>query len=192
VPDRFLDAPFLMPIESVFSIAGRGTVVTGAVERGTIRLGDAVDVLGLGPGLQSVVIGIETFGKSMTSAEAGDNAALLLRGVRRWQVRRGQVVAQPGSLASASLFTAHVYLLTPEEGGRRTPIASGYRPQFFLRTTDVVGEVDLGEVDLGVPGERLSVTVKLGKPVPLDRGLGFTIREGGRTVAAGSVTEVLA
>jgi elongation factor Tu len=192
VPDRFLDAPFLMPIESVFTIVGRGTVVTGAIERGVIRAGDAVEVLGLGSGVQSVVTGIETFGKSMTSAEAGDNAALLLRGVRRHDVRRGQVVAAVGSVASASLFTAHVYLLTPEEGGRRTPIVSGYRPQFFLRTTDVVGELDLGEVDLGVPGERLDVTVKLGKPVPLDPGLGFTIREGGRTVAAGSVGEVLA
>ena len=192
VPDRFLDAPFLMPIESVFTIAGRGTVVTGAVERGVVRVGDTVEVLGLGSGLQTVVTGIETFGKSMTGAEAGDNAALLLRGVRRSQVRRGQVVAAPGTLPSATLFTARVYLLTPEEGGRRTPIVSGYRPQFFLRTTDVVGELDLGEVDLGVPGERLDVTVRLGKPVPLDPGLGFTIREGGRTVAAGSVAEVLA
>jgi elongation factor Tu len=192
VPDRFLDAPFLMPIESVFTIPGRGTVVTGAVERGVIRAGDTVDVLGLGRSTSSVVTGIETFGKQMDSAQAGDNAALLLRGVRRYDVRRGQVVAAVGSVNSASLFTAHVYLLTPEEGGRRTPIASGYRPQFFLRTTDVVGELDLGSTDLAMPGERLDVTVKLGKPVPLDPGLGFTIREGGRTVAAGSVAEVLA
>jgi elongation factor Tu len=192
VPDRHLSAPFLMPIEGVHTISGRGTVVTGAVERGTIRAGDTVDVLGLGRSASSVVTGIETFGKEMDSAQAGDNAALLLRGVRRYDVRRGQVVAATGSLAPATLFTAHVYLLTPEEGGRRTPITSGYRPQFFLRTADVAGELDLGEVELALPGDRLDVTVKLGKPMPLDPGLGFAIREGGRTVAAGSVAEVLA
>jgi elongation factor Tu len=128
----------------------------------------------------------------MSSAEAGDNAALLLRGVRRTDVRRGQVVAAADTVSPRSLFTAHVYLLTAEEGGRRTPIMSGYRPQFFVRTTDVVGELDLGQVDVGIPGDRLSVTVRLGKPVPLDPGMGFAIREGGRTVGAGTVTEVLA
>jgi elongation factor Tu len=192
VPDRYLDAPFLMPVESVLTISGRGTVVTGAVERGRISMGDSVDVLGLGGSARTVVTGIETFGKRMRSAEAGDNAALLLRGVKRDDVRRGQVVAAADSVSAASLFTAHVYLLTAEEGGRRTPIVSGYRPQFFVRTTDVVGELDLGEVDLGIPGDRLDVTVRLGKPVPLDAGLGFAIREGGHTVAAGTVTAVLA
>jgi elongation factor Tu len=180
-----------MPVEGVLSISGRGTVVTGAVERGVIRVGDAVDVLGLGQSTASVVTGIETFGKRMESAEAGDNAALLLRGVRRTDVRRGQVVAAQGSITPASLFTAHVYLLTADEGGRRTPIVSGYRPQFFVRTTDVVGELDLGELDLGIPGDRLDVTVRLGKPVPIEAGLGFAIREGGHTVGAGTVTTVL-
>ena len=192
VPDRYLDAPFLMPVEGVLTISGRGTVVTGAVERGVIRLGETVDVLGLGGSVRTVVTGIETFSKRMESAEAGDNAALLLRGVKRDDVRRGQVVAAAGSVDPASLFTAHVYLLTAEEGGRRTPIMSGYRPQFFVRTTDVVGELDLGEADLGIPGDRLNVTVKLGKPVALAAGQGFAIREGGRTVGAGTVTEVLA
>ena len=192
VPDRYLDAPFLMPVESVLTISGRGTVVTGAVERGVVRLGETVDVLGLGGSVRTVVTGIETFGKQMRSAEAGDNAALLLRGVKRDDVRRGQVVAAADSVDPASLFTAHVYLLTAEEGGRRTPIVSGYRPQFFVRTTDVVGELDLGEVDLGIPGDRLDVTVKLGKPVALAAGQGFAIREGGHTVGAGTVTEVLA
>ncbi|GAA1031141.1 elongation factor Tu [Virgisporangium ochraceum] len=192
VPDRYLDAPFLMPVESVLTISGRGTVVTGAVERGRISMGSSVDVLGLGGNVRTVITGIETFGKQMQTAEAGDNAALLLRGVKRDDVRRGQVVAATGSVESASLFTAHVYLLTAEEGGRRTPIVSGYRPQFFVRTTDVVGELDLGEADLGIPGDRLDVTVKLGKPVPLSEGLGFAIREGGRTVGAGTVTAVLA
>ncbi|GAA0915552.1 elongation factor Tu [Virgisporangium aurantiacum] len=192
VPDRYLDAPFLMPVESVLTISGRGTVVTGAVERGVVRLGETVDVLGLGGSVRTVVTGIETFGKRMESAEAGDNAALLLRGVKRDDVRRGQVVAAAGSVDPASLFTAHVYLLTAEEGGRRTPIVSGYRPQFFVRTTDVVGELDLGEADLGIPGDRLDVTVRLGKPVALAAGQGFAIREGGHTVGAGTVTEVLA
>jgi elongation factor Tu len=192
VPDRYLDAPFLMPVESVLTISGRGTVVTGAVERGRISMGDTVDVVGLGGSVKTVVTGIETFGKQMQTAEAGDNAALLLRGVKRDDVRRGQVVAAAGSVDAATLFTAHVYLLTAEEGGRRTPIVSGYRPQFFVRTTDVMGELDLGEVDLGIPGDRLDVTVKLGKSVPLSEGLGFAIREGGHTVGAGTVTAVLA
>jgi elongation factor Tu len=179
-------------VESVLTISGRGTVVTGAVERGRISPGASVDVLGLGASVRTVVTGIETFGKQMQTVEAGDNAALLLRGVRRGDVRRGQVVAAADSVEAASLFTAHVYLLTAAEGGRHTPITSGYRPQFFVRTTDVVGELDLGSVDLGIPGERLDVTVKLGKPVPLSSGLGFAIREGGRTVGAGTVGEVLA
>jgi elongation factor Tu len=191
VPDRYLDAPFLMPVESVLTISGRGTVVTGAIERGRISQGDTVDVLGLGGSVRTVVTGIETFGKQMQSAEAGDNAALLLRGVKRDDVRRGQVVAAAGSVDPATLFTAHVYLLTAEEGGRRTPIVSGYRPQFFVRTTDVVGELDLGEVDLGIPGDRLDVTVKLGKPVALAAGQGFAIREGGRTVGSGVVAEIV-
>jgi elongation factor Tu len=191
VPDRYLDAPFLMPVENVLTITGRGTVVTGAIERGTVRVGDPIEVVGLGGGPAAVVTGVETFGKPMQRGEAGDNAALLLRGVRRDQVRRGQVIAAPGTVGAHARFTAHVYLLTADEGGRRTPVLSGYRPQFYLRTTDVVGGLDLSGTDIAMPGDRVDVTVELGKPVALDVGLGFAIREGGRTVGAGTVTALL-
>jgi elongation factor Tu len=191
VPARYTEAPFLLPVENVLTITGRGTVVTGAVERGSVRVGDTVEVVGLGAGLTAVVTGVETFGKPMDRAEAGDNAALLLRGVRRQQVRRGQVVAQPGSVAPHQRFTAAVELLSEREGGRHTPIGTGYRPQFFVRTTSVVGEVDLGRPGTAAPGELLELTVTLGRPVALDTGLGFAIREGGRTVGAGTVTALL-
>ncbi len=191
VPARYTEAPFLLPVENVLTITGRGTVVTGAVERGSVRVGDTVEVVGLGAGLTAVVTGVETFGKPMDRAEAGDNAALLLRGVRRHQVRRGQVVAQPGSVAPHQRFAAAVELLSEREGGRHTPIGTGYRPQFFVRTTSVVGEVDLGRPGTAAPGERLELTVTLGRPVALDTGLGFAIREGGRTVGAGTVTALL-
>ncbi|MEZ0091717.1 elongation factor Tu [Streptacidiphilus sp. EB129] len=192
-PVRYTDAPFLLPVENVLTITGRGTVVTGAVERGRIRLGDRVELLGLGGAeLTSVVTGVETFGRTMECAEAGDNVALLLRGVQRGQVRRGQVVAAPGSIEVHTRFTARVYLLGSAEGGRRTPIASGYRPQFYLRTGDVVGDVTLPEgVAVALPGETVEVTVELGRPVPLEPGLGFAIREGGRTVGAGTVTALV-
>ena len=191
VPARYTEAPFLMPVENVLTISGRGTVVTGAVERGTVRVGDTVEVVGLGTGLSAVVTGVETFGKPMERGEAGDNAALLLRGVRRHQVRRGQVVACPGSLAPHSRFAATVHLLSAAEGGRHTPISTGYRPQFYVRTTSVVGEVDLGEPGTAAPGDSVAMTVALGRPVALDAGLGFAIREGGRTVGAGTVTALL-
>jgi elongation factor Tu len=191
VPARYTEAPFLMPVENVLTISGRGTVVTGAVERGTVRVGDTVEVVGLGSGLTAVVTGVETFGKAMERGEAGDNAALLLRGVRRHQVRRGQVVAFPGSLAPHSRFAATVHLLTVAEGGRHTPIGTGYRPQFFVRTTSVVGEVDLGGSGTAAPGDSVDMTVTLGRPVALDAGLGFAIREGGKTVGAGTVTALL-
>jgi elongation factor Tu len=191
VPARYTEAPFLLPVENVLTVTGRGTVVTGAVERGSVRVGDTVEVVGLGSGLTAVVTGVETFGKPMDRAEAGDNAALLLRGVRRHQVRRGQVVAQPGSVAPHQRFTAAVELLAEREGGRHTPISTGYRPQFFVRTTSVVGEVDLGRPGTAAPGEQLELTVTLGRPVALDAGLGFAIREGGRTVGAGTVTTLL-
>jgi elongation factor Tu len=191
VPARYTEAPFLLPVENVLTITGRGTVVTGAVERGSVGVGDTVEVVGLGAGLTAVVTGVETFGKPMERAEAGDNAALLLRGVRRHQVRRGQVVAQPGSVAPHQKFTAEVELLSEREGGRRTPIATGYRPQFFVRTTSVSGEVDLGRAGTAAPGDLLELTVTLGRPVALDAGLGFAIREGGRTVGAGTVTALL-
>ena len=191
LPDRYAEAPFLMPVESVLTITGRGTVVTGAIERGQVRSGDSVEVVGLGATVTSVVTGVETFGKTMERAEAGDNAALLLRGVRRHQVRRGQVVAAPGSLAAHQRFAAGVYLLPAAEGGRRTEVRTGYRPQFFVRTTDVVGVLDLGPDGTAAPGDRVTVTVELGQPVALEPGLGFAIREGGRTVGAGVVAQVI-
>ena len=191
VPARYTERPFLLPVESVLTITGRGTVVTGAVERGAVRAGDTVEVVGLGAGLTAVVTGVETFGKPMERAQAGDNAALLLRGVRRHQVRRGQVVAAPGSLAEHRRFAATVQLLSEREGGRHTPISTGYRPQFFVRTTSVPGEVDLGEPGTAAPGDEVDLTVTLGRPVALDAGLGFAIREGGKTVGAGMVTAVL-
>jgi elongation factor Tu len=191
VPARYTGAPFLLPVENVLTITGRGTVVTGAVERGTVRVGDPVQVVGLGDSLLSVVTGVETFGKPMEHAEAGDQAALLLRGVRRHQVRRGQVVTAPGSLEAHLRFAAAVQLLSEREGGRRTPIATGYRPQFFVRTTSVPGQVDLGDAGLAFPGDRVDLTVTLGRPVALHTGLGFAIREGGRTVGAGTVTALL-
>ncbi|MFD4245047.1 elongation factor Tu [Streptomyces sp. NPDC058525] len=191
-PQRYTDAPFLLPVENVLTITGRGTVVTGAVERGTIRLGDRVSLLGGdGAGDPVVVTGLETFGKPMESAEAGDNVALLLRGVHRDQVRRGDVVAAPGSVTPRRRFSAQVYLLSAREGGRGTPVATGYRPQFYVRTADVVGDVDLGEAGTARPGETVTMTVELGRDVPLESGLGFAIREGGRTVGAGTVTAVL-
>ncbi|MGW2652472.1 elongation factor Tu [Streptomyces sp. NPDC001478] len=189
MPVRYTDAPFLLSVENVLTITGRGTVVTGAVERGTVRVGDRVSVLG--PDIETVVTGLETFGKPMESAEAGDNVALLLRGVERDRVRRGHVVAAPGSVSPRRRFTAQVYVLSGSEGGRTTPVTTGYRPQFYIRTADVVGDVDLGEAAVARPGETVTMTVELGRDVPLESGLGFAIREGGRTVGAGTVTEVL-
>ncbi|MFF4370741.1 elongation factor Tu [Streptomyces sp. NPDC001594] len=192
MPVRYTDAPFLLPVENVLTITGRGTVVTGAVERGTVRLGDRVALLGGdGEPVETVVTGLETFGKPMESAEAGDNVALLLRGVHRDGVRRGHVVAAPGSVAPRRRFTAQVYVLSAREGGRTTALSSGYRPQFYIRTADVVGDVDLGAAGVARPGETVTMTVELGRDVPLEAGLGFAIREGGRTVGAGTVSEVL-
>ncbi|MGW5466410.1 elongation factor Tu [Streptomyces chartreusis] len=188
MPERYVDAPFLLSVENVLTITGRGTVVTGAVERGTVRVGDRVEVLGAG--LETVVTGLETFGKPMDDAQAGDNVALLLRGVPRDAVRRGHVVAAPGSVTPRSRFTAQVYVLSAREGGRTTPVVTGYRPQFYIRTADVVGDVDLGEAGVARPGDTVTMTVELGREVPLEPGLGFAIREGGRTVGAGTVTAV--
>lgn len=188
MPERYLDAPFLLSVENVLTITGRGTVVTGAVERGTVRVGDRVEVLGAS--VETVVTGLETFGKPMDEAQAGDNVALLLRGVGRDAVRRGHVVAAPGSVVPARRFSAQVYVLSAREGGRSTPVATGYRPQFYIRTADVVGDVDLGEAAVARPGDTVTMTVELGRDVPLETGLGFAIREGGRTVGAGTVTAV--
>ncbi|MBZ4014938.1 elongation factor Tu [Streptomyces purpurogeneiscleroticus] len=192
MPERYVDAPFLLPVENVLTITGRGTVVTGAVERGSVRMGDRVQIVGeTGDGATSVVTGLETFGKPMEHAEAGDNVALLLRGVSRDAVRRGQVIAAPGSVTPRRVFTADVYVLSAEEGGRRTPLSTGYRPQFYIRTADVVGELDLGERGTARPGETVHATVRLGRGTPLEPGLGFAVREGGRTVAAGTVRDVV-
>ncbi|URM92180.1 elongation factor Tu [Streptomyces sp. MRC013] len=188
-PVRYVEAPFLMPVENVLTVAGRGTVVTGAVERGTVRVGDRVEVLGAG--VETVVTGVETFGRPMEFAQAGDNVALLLRGVPRAAVRRGHVAAEPGSVVPGRRFTARVHVLSAREGGRSTPVATGYRPQFHIRTADVVGEVDLGGAAVARPGETVTMTVELGRAVPLEPGLGFAIREGGRTVGAGTVGELL-
>ncbi|MDH2390658.1 elongation factor Tu [Streptomyces sp. HNM0663] len=189
MPVRYTDAPFLLPVENVLTISGRGTVVTGAVERGAVRVGDRVEVLGAG--ITTVVTGLETFGKPMEAAEAGDSVALLLRGVPRDSVRRGHVAAAPGSVTPSRCFRAQVYVLSAREGGRTTPVSTGYRPQFYIRTADVVGEVDLGGAGLAHPGDTVPVTVELGRAVPLEPGLGFAIREGGRTVGAGTVTALL-
>lgn len=196
VPARILDRPFLMPIENVLTITGRGTVVTGVVEQGTVRLGDHVEVVGLGETVTSVATGLETFGQTMGHAEAGENTAVLLRGVRRDQVRRGQVVAAPGAIRPHTVFRAEVYVLGADEGGRSRPFFSGYRPQFHLRTTDVDGEISLGEDARGegamaMPGDTVTMTVTLGRAVALGEGLGFAIREGRRTVGAGTVTALL-
>jgi elongation factor Tu len=191
VPPRVLDEPFLMPIENVLTISGRGTVVTGAVERGALRAGEPVEVVGFVPATSTVATGLETFGKSLDRAEAGDNAAVLLRGVKRDQVRRGQVVAAPGSIKTHTRFRARLYAMTTAEGGRHTPFFGNYRPQFYFRTTDVPGSVDLGEITMVMPGDTVDLTVALGAPIAMEVGLGFAVREGGRTVAAGSVTELL-
>ncbi|MET8520058.1 elongation factor Tu [Nocardioides sp. NPDC004968] len=191
VPERELGEPFLMPIENVVTITGRGTVVTGAVERGSLKVGDAVEVVGLGATITSTAIGLETFGKSLESADAGDNAAVLLRGVKRDEVRRGQVVALPGSVRPHRKFRANLHALSTSEGGRHTPFAADYRPQFYFRTTDVPGGIDLGEIALVMPGDTIELGVELEKPIAMNVGLGFAVREGGHTVAAGTVTELL-
>ncbi|MBV2365184.1 elongation factor Tu [Streptomonospora nanhaiensis] len=187
VPERYTDAPFLMPVEGALTVTGRGTVVTGAIEQGTVAVGDTVAAVGLDDGFTAVVTGVETFGKTMERGEAGDNAALLLRGVRREQVRRGQVLAAPGSQSAHRRFSARLTLLTAEEGGRRNPVVSGYRPQFYLRTADAPGRITLRGADTALPGETAEVEVELGVPLAMRPGLGFAVREGGLTVGAGEV-----
>ncbi|WP_395106656.1 elongation factor Tu [Actinomadura sp. SCN-SB] len=192
IPPRILDRPFLMPVENVFTITGRGTVLTGVVAQGSIRVGDAVEVVGLGDTFGSVATGLETFGQTMDHAEAGDNTAMLLRGVKRDQVQRGQVVSAPGTIQPHLRFRARVRVLTADEGGRSKPFFHGYRPQFHFRTTDVSGAVDLGGASvMALPGDSVDMAVELGKPVAMDVGLGFAIREGGRTIGAGTVTDLL-
>jgi len=196
-PVRRLDVPVLLPVESVLTISGRGTVVTGVVERGVLGLGESVEVVGYGPAVTSVVTGLETFGRTLERAEPGDNAAVLLRGVRRGEVRRGQVLCAPGTVRPHRSFAARLRLLAADEGGRRTPIATGYAPQFHLRTGDACGVVHLGgelagDGAVAAPGDEVEVTVRLTAALPAEVGLGFAVREGGRTVGAGRVTALLA
>ncbi|MFC9689820.1 elongation factor Tu [Kribbella sp. NPDC056951] len=190
-PERELTEPFLMPVEGVLTISGRGTVVTGAVERGTLQVGAAVDVVGLGETVSSTAIGLETFGKTLDVVQAGDNAAILLRGVKRDEVRRGMVVAVPGTVRPHRAFRATLHALSTAEGGRHTPFAADYRPQFYFRTTDVSGGIDLGTTTQVMPGDTVDLAVELVKPIAMNVGLGFAVREGGHTVAAGTVTELL-
>ncbi len=192
-PQRDVDKPFLMPIEDVFSITGRGTVATGRIETGIIHTGDPVEIIGFGDEkLTSVVTGVEMFRKILDEGQAGDNVGLLLRGIDKKQIRRGMVIAQPGTITPHKKFKAEVYILKKEEGGRHTPFHNNYRPQFYLRTTDVTGEIHLPEgVEMVLPGDNLTIEVELIQPVALNKGLRFAIREGGRTVGAGQITEIL-
>jgi len=193
VPERPIDKAFLMPIEDVFSISGRGTVVTGRVEQGKVRVGEEVEVVGIRPTQKKVVTGVEMFKKLLDEGLAGDNIGVLLRGTERTDVERGQVVAKPGSITPHTKYKAEVYILTKEEGGRHTPFFNGYRPQFYFRTTDVTGVATLPEgVEMVMPGDNVSLSIELITPIAMDKGLRFAIREGGRTVGAGTVTEILA
>lgn len=192
-PVRELDKPFLMPVEDVFSIKGRGTVVTGRIERGIVKVNEELEVVGIKPTQKTVVTGVEMFRKLLDEGQAGDNVGLLLRGIEKHQVERGQVLAKPGSIKPHTEFDAEVYVLAKEEGGRHTPFFAGYRPQFYIRTTDVTGEVTLPEgVEMVMPGDNIKMKVKLIVPVAMEEGLRFAIREGGKTVGAGVVIKILA
>jgi len=191
-PVRDIDKPFLMPIEDIFSIEGRGTVVTGRVERGVVKINDEVEVVGLRPTQKTVVTGVEMFQKTLDEGRAGDNVGVLLRGLKKEDVERGQVIAKPGSVTPHTEFEAEVYVLSKEEGGRHTPFFKGYKPQFYIRTTDVTGEVILPQgVEMVMPGDTINLTVKLIAPVALEEKQRFAIREGGKTVGAGAVTKIL-
>ena len=192
LPPRDIDKPFLMPVEDIFSITGRGTVATGRIEAGVVKVGDEVQILGLGADLKSVVTGVEMFRKLLDQGEAGDNVGLLLRGIDKNEVKRGMVICHPGMVKPHSEFKAQVYILKKEEGGRHTPFHNHYRPQFYIRTLDVTGEITLPEgVEMVMPGDHVTIQVKLITPVACDLGLRFAIREGGRTVGSGQITEIL-
>ncbi len=191
-PQRAIDGPFLMPIEDVFSISGRGTVVTGRIERGIVKVGDEIEIVGIKPTQKTTVTGVEMFRKLLDQGEAGDNVGVLLRGTKREEVERGQVLAKPGSITPHTKFEAEVYVLTKEEGGRHTPFFQGYRPQFYFRTTDVTGSVELPPgTEMVMPGDNIKMVVTLINPIAMEQGLRFAIREGGRTVGAGVVAKVL-
>ena len=191
-PERPVDQPFLMPIEDVMTITGRGTVVTGRVERGEVKLQDEVEIVGIKPSTKTVVTGVEMFRKLLDQAEAGDNIGVLLRGVQRTDVERGQVLCKPGSIHPHTKFKAQVYVLTKEEGGRHTPFFNGYRPQFYFRTTDVTGVIELeAGTEMVMPGDNVNMTIELITPIAIEKGLRFAIREGGRTVGSGVVADII-
>ena len=191
VPPRLVDQPFLMPVEDVFSITGRGTVATGRIERGVVNVSDALEIIGFGANINSTCTGVEMFRKLLDRGEAGDNAGILLRGVEKTDIKRGMVICAPGSVKPHSKFKAEVYVLSKEEGGRHTPFFNKYRPQFYFRTTDVTGEITLPEgTEMCMPGDNITISVELIQPIAMEKGLRFAIREGGRTVGAGQVTEI--
>ena len=191
-PKRALDGPFLMPVEDVFSISGRGTVVTGRIERGIVKVGEEIEIIGLKPTLKTICTGVEMFRKLLDQGQAGDNVGILLRGTKREEVERGQVLAKPGSITPHTKFTAEIYVLSKDEGGRHTPFFNGYRPQFYFRTTDVTGSIELpAGTEMVMPGDNISITVNLIAPIAMEDGLRFAIREGGRTVGAGVVAKVI-
>jgi elongation factor Tu len=192
IPERPIDKPFLMPVEDVFSISGRGTVVTGRVERGKVKVGEEIEIVGLKATQKTICTGVEMFRKLLDEGQAGDNVGILLRGTKREEVERGQVVAKPGSITPHTKFEAEVYVLSKEEGGRHTPFFKGYRPQFYFRTTDVTGAVELPEnVEMVMPGDNIKMKVSLVVPIAMEEGVRFAIREGGRTVGAGVVTKII-
>ena len=192
VPERLIDGPFLMPIEDVFSISGRGTVVTGRIDRGIVKVGDEVEIVGIKPTTKTICTGVEMFRKLLDEGRAGDNVGVLLRGTKREEVERGQVLAKPGSITPHTKFECEVYILTKEEGGRHTPFFKGYRPQFYFRTTDVTGAVELPEAtEMVMPGDNIQMKVELIAPIAMEEGLRFAIREGGRTVGAGVVAKII-
>ena len=192
-PERDLDKPFLMPVEDVFSIKGRGTVATGRIERGLVKVGEEITIVGMGKDKKSVVTGVEMFRKQLEQGQAGDNVGVLLRGVEKEDIERGQVLAKTGSIKPHTDFESEVYVLTKEEGGRHTPFFTGYKPQFYLKTTDITGEVKLPDgVEMVMPGDNAKMTVKLIVPVAMEEGQRFAIREGGKTVGAGVITKILA
>ncbi|MFZ2493012.1 MAG: elongation factor Tu [Thermoanaerobaculia bacterium] len=192
MPQRLIDKEFLMPVEDIFSISGRGTVVTGRIERGIVKVGEEIEIVGLRPTVKKIVTGVEMFRKLLDQGQAGDNVGLLLRGTERKDVERGQVLAKPGSIKPHTKFKGEVYILTKEEGGRHTPFFNGYRPQFYFRTTDVTGTAELAEgAEMVMPGDNTSLTINLIAPIAMEKGLRFAIREGGRTVGAGTVTDII-
>jgi elongation factor Tu len=191
-PERDIDKPFLMPVEDVFSISGRGTVATGRIERGIIKVGDEIEIVGIRPTQKTTITGVEMFRKLLDEGQAGDNIGALLRGTKREEIIRGQVLAKPGSITPHKKFKAEAYILTKDEGGRHTPFFNGYRPQFYFRTTDVTGVCTLAEgVEMVMPGDNISITAELITPIAMEKGLRFAIREGGRTVGAGTITEII-